>query len=57
MLNRILATILTLSAGGEIESPYGANALERAMQIRSIALIVGAVVIVVALIYWFTKKK
>lgn len=56
MINRLLATMLTLAA--ELpETPYGAGEMERATQIRNYVLIGLAVIIVVFLIYWFTKKK
>jgi hypothetical protein len=57
MMNQLLASILTLMAEAPLESPYGGGEMEVAMNIRKYALIALVVVIIVFLIYWFTKKK
>jgi len=57
MMNQLLASILTLMAEAPLESPYGGGEMDVAMNIRKYALIALVVVIIVFLIYWFTKKK
>jgi hypothetical protein len=49
--------MITLMAEAPLESPSGAGEMETAVNIQRFGLIALAVIVVVVLIYWFTKKK